>query len=399
MASQQEVIVVAGHICLDIIPEMKAVSGTLHELLVPGKLVDTGPAVLSTGGAVSNTGLALHRLGFPVRLMGKIGDDLFGRAVQDILRSYSPQLAETMVVAKGEASSYTIVINPPLVDRVFLHCTGANDTFHAADVVEDTVKQAGMFHFGYPPLMRTMYMEEGKELKAALRKAKSCGATVSLDMAKPDPASDAGAADWKRILSRVLPYVDLFLPSFDEIVYMLRRDVYDELSAKAGGGELIPFATRELLTSLADELIAKGAAVAAIKLGEHGLYAKTTSDAGRFRDIAGRRPDGWESEWLDQEYYATCYKVEAAGTTGAGDCTIAGFLAGWNTGRSMADTMKSAVGVGACNVEKADAVTGVPSWQRVRSRIDAGWESRAMALPLEGLVKVSSGLYSKPDRS
>ncbi|REE77693.1 sugar/nucleoside kinase (ribokinase family) [Paenibacillus taihuensis] len=394
MASHNEGIVVAGHICLDIIPELKATSGALHELLVPGKLVDTGPVMLSTGGAVSNTGLALHRLGFSVRLMGKIGDDLFGRAIQDILRSYSPELAETMIVAEGESSSYTIVINPLNVDRVFLHCTGANDTFKAADVVEDTVKHAGMFHFGYPPLMREMYLEGGKELTDVLRKAKSSGATVSLDMAKPDPASDAGAADWGTILSRALPHVDLFLPSFDEIVYMLRRDVYDHLSAEAGEGELIPFATLELLASLTDELISMGAAVVAIKLGEHGLYAKTTADASRFREIAGRMPESWQSEWLGQEYYATCFNVEVAGTTGAGDCTIAGFLAGWHSGLSMADTMRSAVGAGACNVEKLDAVTGIPTWQQLRNRIDSGWASRKMTLALEGLEPVSHGLYS-----
>ena len=50
-------VVVAGHICLDIIPTIP------HERIEfePGRLLQVGPAVLSTGGAVSNTGLALHR--------------------------------------------------------------------------------------------------------------------------------------------------------------------------------------------------------------------------------------------------------------------------------------------------------------------------------------------------
>jgi sugar/nucleoside kinase (ribokinase family) len=53
--------------------------------LVPGKLVDVGPAVLATGGAVSNTGLALHRLGSHVQFMGKVGNDQSGAVIMDVL--------------------------------------------------------------------------------------------------------------------------------------------------------------------------------------------------------------------------------------------------------------------------------------------------------------------------
>ena len=67
--------VVAGHICLDIIPLLES-----EVAFSPGQLVEIGPAILSTGGPVSNTGLALHRLGIDARLMGKIADDQIGRA-------------------------------------------------------------------------------------------------------------------------------------------------------------------------------------------------------------------------------------------------------------------------------------------------------------------------------
>jgi sugar/nucleoside kinase (ribokinase family) len=100
----------------------------------PGRLLNIGPAAISTGGAVANTGMALHRLGVPVRLMGKVGDDLFGRAVLDVLRTGAPHLADGMIVTPGEATSYSIVISPPDIDRSFLHCPGANDTFGADDV-------------------------------------------------------------------------------------------------------------------------------------------------------------------------------------------------------------------------------------------------------------------------
>ena len=112
----------------------------------PGSLNQVGPALISTGGAVSNTGIALHRLGVPVRMMGKVGPDLFGRAILDVVRSYDEALTAGMIVDPDADSSYTLVINPPGVDRIFLHCPGANNTFGANDVDLEQVRRAKVFH-------------------------------------------------------------------------------------------------------------------------------------------------------------------------------------------------------------------------------------------------------------
>ena len=77
-------VVVAGHICLDVIPTFAP--ETRQALLRPGTLVMVGPAQLSPGGAVANVGLALLRLGCRPRLFGKVGDDLFGATLVDLLR-------------------------------------------------------------------------------------------------------------------------------------------------------------------------------------------------------------------------------------------------------------------------------------------------------------------------
>ena len=78
--------VVAGHLCLDILPQLAGIpAGEFLKLFAPGRLVEVGPASLMTGGPVSNTGLALHKLGIATRLMGKVGADLFGQAVSQIV--------------------------------------------------------------------------------------------------------------------------------------------------------------------------------------------------------------------------------------------------------------------------------------------------------------------------
>lgn len=52
------------------------------------------------------------------------------------------------------------------------------------------------------------------------------GLTTSLDLVAVDPDSEAAGMDWARILERVLPYVDFFVPSIEELGYMLDRPLY-----------------------------------------------------------------------------------------------------------------------------------------------------------------------------
>src|SRR5579859_491135 len=129
-------VVVAGHICLDVFPTLRG----SFMLFKPGQTLEAGPVVFSTGGAVSNTGLALHKLGVKTRLMGKVGSDLFGQAIMRIAESHGPGLAQGMVVVPGEASSYSIILNPPDSDRMFIHAPGCNDTFGANDVHYDELE-------------------------------------------------------------------------------------------------------------------------------------------------------------------------------------------------------------------------------------------------------------------
>src|SRR5947209_17605355 len=86
--SEEVEAVVAGHICLDIIPTLVGDS----VVFAPGRLIEAGKAIVATGGPVSNTGLALHKLGVTTRLMGKVGDYLLGPAILSIIETYAPGL-------------------------------------------------------------------------------------------------------------------------------------------------------------------------------------------------------------------------------------------------------------------------------------------------------------------
>lgn len=322
-------VVVAGHLCLDVIPEFKGPSDIL-----PGRLVEVGPARFSTGGAVSNVGRALHRLGARVRLIGKVGDDPFGQIVSRLLAEESTDLTSGLVISPGGATSYSVVINPPHLDRTFLHMPGENDTFGPEDLHPEVLSGASHLHFGYPPLMARMFSHEGRELEASLLRAKESGLTVSLDMSLPDPASPSGRAPWREILKRVLPLVDVFLPSQDELAYMLGRSPGD-------------------LTGMAEECLAMGCRLLVVKRGDKGLTAFSQQE-----------------EALDQ----ACFPARVKGTTGAGDTTIAGFLFGFNQGWSLKACLEAGCAVGAFCVEEPDAVSGIKPWGEVERRLSEEWK-------------------------
>ncbi|MCK5879628.1 MAG: carbohydrate kinase family protein [Holophagae bacterium] len=355
-------IVVAGHICLDIIPTFKQKVKDVGALFVPGTLAEIGAAALATGGAVSNTGIALHRLGLPVSLMAKIADDDFGQTVLNILQRQDPSLADGMIVGLGDETSYTLVISPPGIDRMFLHCPGANHTFCAADIVDEKLKGVELFHFGYPTLMRTMYQNNGAEMKIIFDRVHQAGAWTSLDMTCVDPASEAGQIDWFQWLENVLPSVDLFLPSIDEILFMVNRAKYDEL-AEAFPGDIMQGVDRLLVEQTAQTLLDLGVSVVVIKLGDQGLYLRTATS------VPGRDP-----AWDGADIFMPCMEADVVGTTGAGDCTIAGFLAAFVKGETPRDAVRTAVGVGAFSVESATATDSIPSWEMVKNRIADGWE-------------------------
>ncbi|NOY74237.1 MAG: carbohydrate kinase family protein [Kiritimatiellaeota bacterium] len=367
-------IVVAGHACIDLIPEFNSGGKEITDVLSPGKLVDVGSMTTATGGAVSNTGGALNLFGFKTVFVSRVGRDILGDALISILKERGCDTAH-MSVSESDPTSYSVVINVPGIDRIFLHCPGANDVFDISDIPFDVLEESRIFHFGYPPLMRGMFEDGGECMKSIFERAKKTGVTTSLDMARPDPNSPAGKVDWLSFLRKVLPFVDVFLPSLDELIYMIDRDRFDSFDAATAEGSSLGDLTEADLADLADKLIGMGVAVVGLKLGDSGFYVHTTSDKTRFANGGfGAAAPAELDDWLGVRLLEHCFKVDLVGATGAGDCTIAGFLAGILEGQTPSEAAVSAVAAGACNVEKADSLSGIPSWDSLMGRIDAGWE-------------------------
>ena len=191
-----------------------------------------------------------------------------------------------------------------------------------------------------------------------------------LDFASIDPNSPAGKADWKSILRKVLPYVDFFVPSFEELCFMLDRERYDRLDQT---GDMT--GNLDLLTDVmpfAEELLQMGCRIVLIKCGTSGMLYRTV-DRDALENISpriGLNPDAW----ADKSGIQPCFRADRVlSTTGAGDTSIAAFLTGVLRGYGPEDCAALAAAEGACCVTAYDALSGIRPIEELMERIRAGW--------------------------
>ncbi|MBQ9860447.1 MAG: carbohydrate kinase family protein [Clostridia bacterium] len=365
-------VISAGHICLDItpiFPQDKSYE-KLSQVLIPGKLINNiGAADVHTGGSVANTGLALKILGADVKLLCKVGDDEFGKLVQGIVASYG---ADGVLVSPGDATSYSVVLAVPGLDRIFLHCPGANNTFGSADIPDEALEDVALFHLGYPTLMEKLYSNDGEELLTLLRRVKERGIATSMDMTTMEPNSAAGQADWVKILSRVLPYTDFFLPSAEELCFMINRPRYDALRGEEGDMAANLDIEKDI-KPMADKLIEMGCGTALIKCGTAGMYYRTANEARMLQ--VGANLELNAAAWAGKAGLQRCYKADKVlSGTGAGDTCIAAFLKAAMDGKAPAACAALAAAEGACAVTTYDALSGLKPLEELEARINAGWE-------------------------
>lgn len=357
----------AGHICLDIIPEIPKTGITeISELFKPGKLIQVNAAKICTGGPVSNTGFALKKLGLNVAFMSRIGKDEFGELI--VKRLAEQGEISGISISKKDRTAYTVVIAPPGIDRFYLHDPGANDSFSSKDINEKIISKTKIFHFGYPPLIAACYKNEGEELLKIMKLAKFSAAITSLDMTIPDPHSPAGKVNWKKILKKVLPFVDIFLPSIEEIFYMLEPGEYFKSKEKAGSNDMVDYIQPEKYPHLADACLEMGAKIVALKTAHRGFYVKT-GDLEKYSDqFAEIEMDC--NNWSNRELWCPAFFVpKIASATGSGDSSIAGFLAALLKGESIEKTLKYANCVGFQNLHELDAISGIKNWQETTEMI------------------------------
>jgi len=169
-------------------------------------------------------------------------------------------------------------------------------------------------------------------------------------MTMPDPDAESGRIDWWALLRNVLPHVDLFCPSLDELRFMTRA------SAKR--------VSQMYCYGLGQEMLAHGAGCVMLKLGSNGAML-IAGDADRLAKFGRLEVD--PSTWADARLHQPAFRVDVAGATGAGDSTIAGLIAGIGEGGKPDQALRTAVAVGSLSVRAHDATSAIPPLPQVRA--------------------------------
>ena len=381
-------IVAAGHTCLDLIPAF-TINGKVNKLtdvLVPGKMINMGECVVVGGGPVTNAGVSIRRLGVKTELIGKVGNDDFGREILSWYEEHEGHFQGIKAV-DGESTSYTIAICLPGIDRFYLHHCGANDTFGYDDMDFDLVRRSKLLLFGYPPWMRKLYERNGAELTRILKHAKELGTTTALDLSLPDADGYGDKFDWLAILKDWVPLSDMMMPSAEEIFYFLYKEKFLRMRAQLGAkGSVLDHLTVRDIATMGNDLIEMGTAVALIKCGHRGLYVRT-ADKDRLEELGAAKCSDLEN-WANRELWFTVYQEEKfVGALGSGDSAIAGFLAAFVWCHTIESCLRYANAAGSMNVTVPDGLTWNKGFNDLTTRIKAGWKTKEMHIDELGWKK------------
>ena len=369
-------VLVAGTLVLDVVPVFET-NTSVHERFTSGGTVYLEKIQTSLGGSVGNTGVALHRLGADARLFTRVGGDAFGDLAKSLLeRTGCPFTAPAI---KGMNTSASVIVAPPESDRTILHSRGASQRYIATDIPEGLLRGNDLMHFGYPTGMACMYEDGGETLSGLFRRAKQAGAATSMDVSFPGVDTPAALADWREIFAKTLPNVDVFLPSYEELLMLLHREKYLALRRANPDMRMGDILDEALVSGMADDLLKMGAAIAVIKCGEAGAYCKTAS-GGRLAKT-GRLASLLTDGWANREAWIAPYRAERIrSTNGAGDTFVAGFLLGLLLGRTLEETAALAAASAASRLESVNAASGIPHYTEVEARIKGGWEQLPVTL-------------------
>ena len=335
-------IAIAGYTCVDLIPDFKKTEcvTSLSNLFKPGKLIEIDGINVVLGGVVANTGLAMKKFNKKIFLNGLVGDDFMGKIIKEEFEKYN--ISEGIKTTKKAGTAFSIVLAPPGVDRIFLESPGCNQIFDTSSINFEAISQSKVFHFGYPPLLKQFFLNNGSQLVEMFSKIQKLGVVTSLDFSLPDPESESGKINWPEVMKRILPYTDIFVPSLEEALQIMMPLKYAEIQTAFENTEMVYQIPTQLIREVGKMIINSGVKIVLIKAGERGAYL-LTGDVTPINEKMGiNLPAG---NWNFRELWCEAYhadKLKIINTNGAGDTAVAAFLSAIIDGYTAESSLKYA---------------------------------------------------------
>jgi fructokinase len=169
------------------------------------------------GGAPANVLTAISKLGGKTAFIGKVGDDIFGHYLSQVLKDNNI-CTEGLKFSKLAKTTLAFVQLNADGDRSFsfYRNPGADTTLEASEVNYPLIEQSRVFHFG----SLTLTDEPSRSATiSAVKHAKKSGCIISYDPnLRPALWADIGQAK-TQILS-LLQYADILKISEEELVFI-----------------------------------------------------------------------------------------------------------------------------------------------------------------------------------
>jgi ribokinase len=265
-----------------------------------GETIIGGSFQTFPGGKGANQAVAAARLGGAVIMVGKVGQDAFGKA---LLETVARDGVDTSCIKKDDqaASGVALITVSNDGENTIVVASGANALVTAKDIeaIDEIFKQIGILVLQLETPLPTV--------EYAVKKAKEYGATVVLNPAPACPLPDS-----------LLSSVDYLVPNQTEI------------SLLAGNIESLDDAIQVLRSRGVEHLI--------VTLGEEGVLII----------------DG------EQRLHIPAYPVKAVDTVAAGDAFVGAFVVALSEGLSLTEAVRWGNAAGAIAVTRPGAQPSLP---------------------------------------
>jgi ribokinase len=300
-------IVIVGSLNMDFVARVDA-------LPRPGQTILGDDFQMFPGGKGANQACAAARLGGRVRMVGRVGGDIFGRELRNSLDTSRVDVS-AVIRTQGTATGVGLIFVDARGQNMIVVAAGANSALTAADVEQALSNMTS----GYLLIQLETPIET---VVAAASLAHWHGVTVILD---PAPA---------RVLSRdLLASVDIITPNESEALALLGRE-----------GTTIALKDAPEIARAVREL---GPGTAIVKLGANGAFLSTASAAAHF----------------------PAPRVEVVDVTAAGDTFNGALAVALSEGKDISEAIAFANVAAALSVTRSGAQASIPARADVDARM------------------------------
>jgi 2-dehydro-3-deoxygluconokinase len=276
------------------------------------------------GGAESNVAIGLIRQGHKAGWFSKLGEDAFGRFVQNSIRGEGVDTTRCLFTDVAPTGIFFKERKTEDQVNVYYYRNGsAASHLTPQDLDEEYISQAKILHISgiTPALSETAYGAVMKAIEIAKRHDMKISFDPNIRMKLME------ASKLREILLKITKEVDYILTGLDEGEFLT-------------GGK-IPETVTEIL-------MRQGAGTVIVKLGKKGAYYQTKTDSG----------------------YVAGFPVEkVVDPIGAGDGFTSGFLSGILLNESIADSVRRGNAVGSRVIQVNGDIEGLPTRDEVNSII------------------------------